>query len=316
MIGIQHTVMNYCNYCPPSHPDLTKPRYIPIHPHIAPTPQVLLYTLIYTPCLYVSLYIHPYISIYIYRYVFLHPLHALSIYIYMDRVLVCSLKALPTNKDPFFYSLFSHSTRGEGTSASMLKPMYRAVQMGFTLPVADQNRTPSPKWNRHCLIWNPLLERIYFLDPIRGLGLEKSRTWKGDRIKDLQTLAMTITEAKKNPFRYVESREIKQLRAEAMRQRRTPAARALWKEVWKRKKRHKEQWHRELLQEVLRNNWHALQAVKRNRKPTMWSGSLTAEEGWQKRMKTHFESIFSKQEGGEVRRQVDYHGNQGCGLTC
>ena len=81
MIGIQHTVMNYCNYCPPSHPDLTKPRYIPIHPHIGPTPQVLLYTLIYSLFIFIPIYISLYIHMY--RYVFLHPLHALSIYIYI-----------------------------------------------------------------------------------------------------------------------------------------------------------------------------------------------------------------------------------------
>ena len=136
-------------------------------------------------------------------------------------------------------------------------------------------------------------------------ALAQSRTWKGDRVKDLQKLALTITEKKQNPFRYVESREIRQLRAKAMRQRRTPEARALWKEVWKKKKKQrKEQWHRELLQEVLRNNWHALHAVKRHRKPVMWVGNLTEEEGWQKRMKTHFETIFKKQEGKVVRREV------------
>ena len=49
----------------------------------------------------------------------------------------------------------------------------------------------------------------------------------------------------------------------------TPQARTLWKEeVWKKKKQHKEHWQ------------------------------------WQKRMKTHFESIFKKQEGEEVRRRV------------
>ena len=135
-------------------------------------------------------------------------------------------------------------------------------------------------------------------------ALEQSKSWRGDRLRDLKRAALTITEAKKNPFRYVESRDIKQLRAAAMRQRHTPKARALWKEVWKRKKEHKEQWQRELLQEVLRNNWHALHAVERSRKPTMWAGKLTEEEGWQKRMRAHFESIFKKQDGEAVRDQV------------
>ena len=40
-----------------------------------------------------------------------------------------------------------------------------------------------------------------------------------------------------------------------------------------------------------KNNWHALQAAKRTRKPKLWVGALTEEEGWQKRMKQHFESI-------------------------
>ena len=134
--------------------------------------------------------------------------------------------------------------------------------------------------------------------------LEQSRTWKGDRLKDLQRVARQITGTKKNPFRYAESREIKELRAEAMRRKHTPEARALWKEVWRRKKQHRDQWHRELLQEALRNNWHALQAIKRSRKPTMWMMNLTAEEGWQKRMRTHFESIFRKQEGERVKQGV------------
>ena len=131
-----------------------------------------------------------------------------------------------------------------------------------------------------------------------------SRLWKGDRIRELQQLAASITQPRQNPFRYVESKEIKQLRARAVRQRRTPEARSLWKEVWKRKKQHRDQWHRDLLQEVLRNNWHALHAAKRARKTAMWVGSLTEEEGWQKRMRTHFESIFKQQSGEEVRRQV------------
>ena len=36
----------------------------------------------------------------------------------------------------------------------------------------------------------------------------------------------------------------------------------------------------------------------------MWIGNLTEEEGWQKRMKTYFEGIFRKQDGQEVRQQV------------
>ena len=67
-------------------------------------------------------------------------------------------------------------------------------------------------------------------------AVKQSRSWKGDRVRDLQRVALAITERKQNPFRYVESREIKQLRAEAMRKKRTPEARTLWKEVWKRKK--------------------------------------------------------------------------------
>ena len=135
-------------------------------------------------------------------------------------------------------------------------------------------------------------------------ALQQSKTWRGDRMKHLQKLALSITEKRKNPFRYVESREIKQLRMEATRKRRSPEGRALWKEVWRKKRQHKEEWHRDLLQEVLRNNWHALQAAKRSRKPTMRVGNLTEEEGWQKRMKTHFESIFKQQEQGAVRRGV------------
>ena len=135
-------------------------------------------------------------------------------------------------------------------------------------------------------------------------ALQQSKTWKGDRMKNLQKLALSITEKRKNPFRYVESREIKQLRMEAMRKRRTPEGKALWKEVWRKKKQHKEEWHRELLQEVLRNNWQALQAAKRSRKPTMWVANLTEGEGWQKRMKTHFESIFKQQEHGVIRKEV------------
>ena len=135
-------------------------------------------------------------------------------------------------------------------------------------------------------------------------ALQQSKAWRGDRMKHLQNLALSITETRKNPFRYVESREIKQLRMEAMRKRRTPEGRALWKEVWRKKKQHKEAWHRELLHEVLRNNWHALQAAKRSRKPAMWVGDLTEGEGWQKRMKTHFESIFKQQERGFVRGGV------------
>ena len=134
--------------------------------------------------------------------------------------------------------------------------------------------------------------------------IKDSRQWKGDKVRELQQLAASITQPRRNPFRYVESREIKQLRARAMSHRRTPEARALWKEVWKRKKQHKDQWHRDLLQEVLRNNWHALHAVKRARKTTMWAGNLTSEEGWQKRMRTHFESIFKQQAGEAVRKQV------------
>ena len=134
--------------------------------------------------------------------------------------------------------------------------------------------------------------------------LTRSKTWKGDRLRDLQTVARQITETRKNPFRYVESKEIRAMRAEAMRLRDTPEARALWKQVWRRKKQHKDQWNRELLQEVLRNNWHALQAVKRSKKPTMWISNLTAEEGWQKRMRTHFESIFRKQDGEQVKQAV------------
>ena len=117
-------------------------------------------------------------------------------------------------------------------------------------------------------------------------------------------MARNITEPKRNPFRYVESKEVKQLRHRAMQQRHTPEARALWKQVWKKKKLHKAEWEREMLQGVLRNNWHALQARKRARKPQMWVGTLTAEEGWQKRMKHHFESVFRIQNGKGVRQQV------------
>ena len=128
--------------------------------------------------------------------------------------------------------------------------------------------------------------------------IEDSRAWKGDSLRNLQRAACSITEPKRNPFKCVESREIKQLRARAVRLRHTPEARAIWKQVWKLKKQHKDAWRRELLQEVLRNNWHALQAVKRLRKPSLWVGNLTGEEGWQKRMKQHFTSIFNTQDGG------------------
>ena len=134
--------------------------------------------------------------------------------------------------------------------------------------------------------------------------MQQGTKWKGDNLRSLQQVARNITEPKKSPFRYQESKEIKQLRRRAMQQRHTPEARALWKEVWKKKKLHKAEWEREILQEVLRNNWHALQARKRARKPKMWAGTLTAEEGWQKRLKQHFESIFKTQNGKEVSRQV------------
>ena len=98
--------------------------------------------------------------------------------------------------------------------------------------------------------------------------------------------------------------EIKQIRKRAMQLRHTPEARNLWKQLWKRKKAHKAEWERELLQEVLKNNWHALQAVKRARKPKLWTGALTAEEGWQKRLKQHFESIFKTQNSEDVKRRV------------
>ena len=134
--------------------------------------------------------------------------------------------------------------------------------------------------------------------------MQASKTWKGDRLGALQKLAVAITKPRQNPFRYVESREIKQLRAEAVRRKHTPEARALWKEVWNKKRQHREQWHRDLLQEVLKNNWQALRAAKRTRSKTVWTGNLTDEEGWQKRMKKHFESIFTQQPGGVVREQV------------
>ena len=70
--------------------------------------------------------------------------------------------------------------------------------------------------------------------------LEQSKTWKGDRLKHLQRVARQITETRTNPFRYVESRDIKELRAEAMRRKHTPAARTLWKQVWQRKKQHRD----------------------------------------------------------------------------
>ena len=56
--------------------------------------------------------------------------------------------------------------------------------------------------------------------------------------------AQSITEPKRNPFKYAESKGI--------RSRATPEGRALWKLLWKRKKQHKEAWRRELLQEVLK----------------------------------------------------------------
>ena len=134
--------------------------------------------------------------------------------------------------------------------------------------------------------------------------IQLSRRWKGDSLRNLQRAACSITEPKRNPFKCVESQDIKQTRARAMRLRHTPEARVLWKQVWKLKKQHKDQWHRQLLQEVLKNNWHALQAVKRSRKPNLWVGNLTGAEGWQKRMKQHFESIFKTQDGKMVSAQV------------
>ena len=126
--------------------------------------------------------------------------------------------------------------------------------------------------------------------------LRESRSWRGDRLDQLQRVAKSVTEPRRNPLKYVESREIKQLRSRATRQRHTPEARVLWKQLWKLKKLRKAAWEREMLQEVLKNNWHALQAVKRSRKKALWTGNLTSEEGWQKRMKQHFESIFKTHE--------------------
>ena len=135
--------------------------------------------------------------------------------------------------------------------------------------------------------------------------LENSKRWKGDSLKHLQQLARSITHPKRSPFKYVESADIKSLRARAMQKKHTPEARALWKQMWKRKKEEKDKWQRELLQEVLKNNWHALQTAKRLRKPKLWTGNLTAEEEWQKRMRQHFESIFNTQDAKEVERQVE-----------
>ena len=89
-----------------------------------------------------------------------------------------------------------------------------------------------------------------------------------------------------------------------MQRKHTPEARNLWKQLWKMKKSRKAEWERELLQEVLRNNWHALQAVKRARKPKLWAGALTSEEGWQKRLKQHYEGIFKTQDGEAVQKSI------------
>ena len=119
---------------------------------------------------------------------------------------------------------------------------------------------------------------------------------------------------KPDPLKYKASRNIKQLRRRAMEARRTPEAIVLEANV-EGKEKEQEAWQRMVLEEVLKNNWNALCAVRRAKKVGAWTGKLTQPEDWkqQLQLEQRFRCIFHRQNEAQVRADG---GKSGRSLSC
>ena len=122
----------------------------------------------------------------------------------------------------------------------------------------------------------------------------------GDMGRQIQQTATALVERKRNYRAFQESQQLKQLRRSAIQTRDKTRAREMWKQMWKMRTKEKEQWHKDLLQAALAEDWQALRAVKAARRKVQWEEALTTQPDWESTMQTHFEGIFAKQPPEQV----------------
>ena len=118
-------------------------------------------------------------------------------------------------------------------------------------------------------------------------------------------MSLAITEPKRNSSTYKESDELRQMRRRARQVGRSPEAKVLWKQVWKQKKKEREEWEKGTLAKVLKGDWGALQASKRPAITRQWTGCLLQDGNWKQNVKNHFESIFAKDQKEQVATALE-----------
>ena len=134
-----------------------------------------------------------------------------------------------------------------------------------------------------------------------ALGQAASR---GDPQQAIKAVANAISRPRTSYRTYRESPQVKHLRRRAKQTRDGQQARVPWKQMWRLRAQEKEQWQRNLLSAVLREDWQALRVVKGEKQGQAWEAELTTTEGWEKDMRAHFSGIFAKMPGEQVKQGV------------
>ena len=148
--------------------------------------------------------------------------------------------------------------------------------------------------------WGP---RILRNDDEVQAGLQQAR--RGDPHRVIAEVSKAITlPAPQGGEPWQESADLKCLRAQA---RRAPPEerRACWKKVWGTYKQERRAWMKRKVEAAARMNWGELRALGKQAQNKQWEHHLTSQEGWEQRLKKHFEGTFATRPKEQVNKAFD-----------
>ena len=124
-----------------------------------------------------------------------------------------------------------------------------------------------------------------------------------DTHRALNQLALRITEPGRGSEQFRESSTLRQARRRAQ-QAPQHAARDLWKQVAKLRKKEFRQWHGGLVAAASQSHWGAYRTLNHYHARVGWQHGLTDDPQWKMHLRDHFSSIFAKAPAARTRRRL------------